>query len=200
MSGEKQPGRVGRVGRAGAYRVVTLLLTAVPVALDQLTKQAAAHGLADGPISVWDGVIEFCYSENRGIAWGFLQNRRWPVVVVTGLMLALLLAALLSGRFRGSRCLTIGGILVVAGGVGNLIDRIVNGYVVDFIHYYKWFDFPIFNVADCCVTIGAILILLYLFFSKDKSEELKEEPTPTKEAADGAASTEPDDTTGGGEA
>ena len=166
------------------YQLILLVATAALIAADQLTKLAAVHGLAGHSVSVWDGVIEFCYSENRGIAWGLFQNRRWIVIAITGLVLAALLVLLLSGRFRQSRLISIGGVMVLAGGVGNLIDRVMNGYVVDFIHYYKWFDFPVFNFADCCVTIGAVLILIHVFFFSGKETEKKEGATDGEQAVD----------------
>ncbi|MBO5796797.1 MAG: signal peptidase II [Clostridia bacterium] len=156
------------------YQLILVVATAVLVALDQITKYLAVHYLyPHNTVSVWDGVIEFCYCENRGIAWGLLQDKRWLVLVATGVMLAFVLAVLMTGRFKSSKLISVGGVLVLAGGIGNLIDRILNGFVIDFIHYYKWFDFPVFNFADCCVTIGAVTILIYVFFfgSKDKPKE-----------------------------
>lgn len=175
------------------YQLLLVLAITALVALDQLTKFWAVRFLSGGEtVSLWDGVLELCYSENTGIAWGLLQDRRWLVVVATGLMLTFLLVVLLSGRFRTSKLVSLGGVLMLAGGVGNLVDRLLLGYVVDFIHYYKWFDFPIFNVADCCVTVGAVLILVYFFFFGSKEKE------PAKEAvADGAASADADRTTDG---
>ncbi len=167
------------------YQLILLVVTAVLIAADQLTKLAAVHGLVNHPVSIWDGVIELCYSENRGIAWGLFQDRRWIVIGITGLVLTALLVVLMSGRFRQSRLISIGGAMVLAGGVGNLIDRVMNGYVVDFIHYYKWFDFPVFNLADCCVTIGAVLILVYVFFFSGKETE-------KEGAADGEQTTDTD--------
>lgn len=174
------------------YQIMLLLAATVLVAADQMTKWAAVRALTDGAVSVWNGVLELRYSENSGIAWGLLQDQRWPVIIATGLVLTFLFVVLMSGRFRQSKLVSLGGVMVLAGGVGNLIDRVANGYVVDFIHYYKWFDFPIFNIADCCVTVGAVLILIYFFFYGGKDNGKKEA------AADGAAATDPDNGTGGG--
>lgn len=175
------------------YQLILLLATAALVAVDQLTKLAAVQQLSGAaPVSLWDGVLELCYSENPGIAWGMLKDHRWLVIVATGIMLTFLLVVLMTGRFKTSKLISLGGVLVLAGGVGNLIDRVANGYVVDFIHYYKWFDFPVFNVADCCVTIGAVLILIYFFFCTSKEKD-----SPKEAAADGAAAADPDSTADG---
>ena len=155
------------------YYCIILTAAGLLVAADQFTKWLAVQHLASGPaFSLWDGVLEFTYSENTGIAWGMLKNSRWIVSVATALMLIAVLYILMSGKIRHQKLLTFGTTLVLAGGLGNLIDRVFNGYVVDFIHYYKWFDFPVFNLADCCITVGAILILIALiFFNKEDEKE-----------------------------
>ena len=162
------------------YSILILLITGALVAADQVTKWIAAQQLMGGDaVAVWPGVIEFRYCENEGIAWGMMEGRRWLVVGVTSLMLLFLLGVLLFGVFKKSRLVTLGGCMVLAGGIGNLIDRVGRGYVVDFIHYFKWFDFPVFNVADCCVTIGAALILIYVFFFSAKDEPKEGAPDGT---------------------
>ena len=172
------------------YQIVLILIVAGLTAADQLIKTAVIQQLCpNGHFLLWDGVLEFCYTENYGIAWGMMQNSRWPVAVLTAVVVVFLLGVLLSGRFKHSRLVSIGGALVIAGGLGNLLDRVLRGFVVDFIHYYKWFDFPVFNVADMCITVGAVLILIYFFFFGSK-EAPKEEPHGTP-LSDG------DSTTGG---
>ncbi len=161
------------------YWILMGSVAAALVVADQLTKAIAVQYLASGEISavpLWNGVLELTYVENYGIAWGMLQNKQWIVTITTSIMLLFVLFALIKRWFAHSRLATTGLLLVFSGGVGNLIDRIVNGYVVDFIHYYKWFDFPVFNFADCCVSIGAVLILIYAFFFSEAKETPKEAP------------------------
>ena len=106
--------------------------------------------------------------------------------------MAFILYMLLSRRFKAYKLVTVSGILIVAGGVGNLIDRIFRGYVVDFISV-TWIGFPIFNIADCCVVIGAVLLLIFFFFIYDDKPAAKLPAGPdgkdvsaaSKEAADG---------------
>ncbi len=117
---------------------------------------------------------------------------RWVFVAVTALIMAFILYMLLSRRFKAYKLVTVSGILIVAGGVGNLIDRIFRGYVVDFISV-TWIGFPIFNIADCCVVIGAVLLLIFFFFIYDDKPAAKLPAGPdgkdvsaaSKEAADG---------------
>ena len=172
------------------YWVILCVIPVVLIAIDQLTKLAAMQFLMDAPaVPIWNGVLELTFVKNFGISWGMLQNQRWVVGVLTAIMLAFVLVVLLSRRLAHSRVGTLGLLMIFSGGIGNLIDRMVNGYVVDFIHYYKWFDFPVFNFADCCVTIGAVLIFVYAFFFIDRSKQscIKEE------AADGTVSCEDND-------
>ncbi len=142
------------------------------VGLDQWTKGLAVKYLMNhGPVSVWDGVFEFLYSENRGAAFGMMQGRQLfffiIAIAVLGAVLYLLWKMPLSKRYMPMAvCL----MMVAAGAVGNMIDRVAQGYVVDFL-YFKLINFPIFNVADCYVTIAAFLLILLVFFYY-KEEEL----------------------------
>lgn len=163
------------------YWLITGVITALLIAIDQLTKLAAVRYLAPAEISaipLWNGVLELTYVKNYGIAWGMFQNQRWIVTIATSIMLLFVLFVLIKRWFINSRLATSGLLLIFAGGIGNLIDRVVNGYVVDFIHYYKWFDFPVFNFADCCVSIGAVLILVYAFFFSESKEEATDGTVP----------------------
>lgn len=179
------------------FQLIVLLLIALLIGIDQLVKWVVVRTIGDGvPVPLIDGVFELQYSENRGAVFGIGQNQgpwlRWVFIVVTVLIMAFILYLLLSRRFQEYKLVTISGILIIAGGTGNLIDRIFRGYVVDFL-YFKWIDFPIFNIADCCVVVGAILLLIFFFFIyEDKpaaklrspSEKAEESGVP-KEAADG---------------
>lgn len=152
-----------------------LLITAALIGIDQLTKWlAVAHLKGSDPVAVIDGIVSFTYTENTGAAWNMFDGQRWILVGLTSLMLLGLLVVLLSGRFRSHKMANVGGVLVVAGGVGNLIDRLWRGYVVDFIKT-DFMDFPIFNVADCFVVIGAITLFVYFVFIYSDSSDKKGE-------------------------
>ncbi len=141
---------------------------------DQLTKRWAVL-LLDGkePIIVIRNVVQFCYLENRGAALGLLQGRRVVFIIITVVVIAVI--AYLYTRLpheRNYRILRILMVFIAAGAVGNFIDRIAQGYVVDFIYFYG-IDFPVFNVADCYVTISVIVLILVLIF-KYKDEDYNE--------------------------
>ncbi len=159
-----------------------LFITAALIGLDQLTKWLAIAELKSAdPVSVIEGILSFTYTENTGAAWNMFDGQRWILVGVTSLMLLGLLVVLLTGRFRLHKMANIGGILVVAGGLGNLIDRVWRGYVVDFIRA-DFIDFPIFNLADCFVVVGAISLFVYfVFLYSDESETKGKAPSAADE-------------------
>jgi signal peptidase II len=143
------------------------------VGLDQWTKKLIVTYLkGNPPFVIWNGIFEFYYSENRGAAFGMLQERQLFFFLVAVLVLGIILYMLLrmpdNRRYR-PLCVCL--MLIASGAVGNMIDRVSQGYVVDFL-YFKLIDFPIFNVADCYVTIAAfLLVLLVMFYYKDEELE-----------------------------
>ncbi len=146
------------------FQGIVFAIIAALVGLDQLTKWLSVVYLKSGdPVTLIPGVLQLSYTENEGAAFGMLQGGRWFFVVLTGIMMVALLAFLFSGKMRRFRLFHISVVLIVAGGIGNLIDRIVQGYVVDFIET-TLFSFPLFNLADCFVVIGSVLLLIFYGF------------------------------------
>jgi len=137
--------------------------------MDQLTKILVVENLKDRePFILIKGVFELQYLENRGAAFGILENQKIFFIISGVIILAGI--GYVYTRIPDSRKympLRIVSILMAAGAVGNMIDRIRNSYVIDFL-YFKLIDFPIFNVADCYVTIAAgLLMVLFLFIYKE---------------------------------
>lgn len=146
------------------------ILSAVLIAVDQVTKQLAVFFLKDQPaIPLWEGVFEFRYCENPGIAFSLLENQRLLFIPATCLVMIVLVIMMLRSDLRHSKLFSLSCAMILAGGIGNLIDRIAYKYVIDFL-YFKLIDFPIFNFADCCVVIGAILLFAYLLFGCKDSD------------------------------
>lgn len=145
----------------------------VLVAIDQFTKYGAILYLKGKTAKkIISGIFELQYLENHGAAFGILQNQRWFLLVITVLILGAI-AYLYTRLPNGKRYfpLRFTALLVAAGAVGNMADRIINGYVVDFF-YFSLIDFPIFNVADCYVVVAAcIAIVLIGFYYKDEDFE-----------------------------
>lgn len=141
--------------------------------LDQYTKYLAITDLKDhSAVSLIDGILELQYLENKGAAFGMLQNKKTLFIFMTVVMLTVIFYVFF--KLPQQKKFIIWQVfmcLICAGGIGNMIDRIRFDYVVDFI-YFKVIDFPVFNVADIMITIGTVLFfIVVLFFVKE--EELQ---------------------------
>ena len=150
-------------------------LMAVLVCLDQLSKMWAVETLRPmlpKSIDIIKGVFELHYLENTGMAFGLFANQQIFFYIVTGIFV-IIGGYILYKTPENKRFLPMNIIVTVilAGAFGNLIDRAMNQYVVDFL-YFSLIDFPIFNVADCYVTIGVILVAVWMVFVY-KDAELK---------------------------
>ena len=152
------------------FLFLDILLFVVLVYLDQITKSLAVTCLKDKPAFVLiNYVFELHYLENRGAAFGMLQNQKILFVAIASIMLTVIVYMLIKiPRNKHYFALEFLLVLVASGAVGNLIDRISLGYVVDFF-YFKLIDFPIFNVADIYVSVSCIfLAVLLIFFYKEQ--------------------------------
>lgn len=152
---------------------IALLFILLAVAFDQLCKYlAVVHLKGKESIKLIPGVFELQYLENRGAAFGIMQNKQIFFIAITCIIMAAILY--FYGRIPHEKkyfLMKICMILLCAGAIGNLIDRAMNNYVVDFL-YFSLIDFPIFNVADCYVVVACFLFaFLILFYYKD--EDLK---------------------------
>lgn len=140
------------------------------IIFDQITKLLAVTYLKNQPIDIIKGVFKLQYLENRGAAFGMLQNQLVFFIIsgllIVGASLYIYLKLPATKRFIPARlCL----ILVVAGGIGNMIDRIRLNYVIDFL-YFELIDFPIFNVADIYVTVSMFLLVILILFYYTEDE------------------------------
>lgn len=145
------------------------------VLLDQYTKfLVVAYLKGREPLVIWKGVFELLYSENRGAAFGLMQGRQLFFFLVAVFVLLVAAFAMVrmpswkNSRYHGMK---ICAIMITAGAVGNMIDRMRLGYVVDFL-YVRLIDFPIFNVADIYVTTAtAALLFMICFYYKEEDME-----------------------------
>ena len=130
------------------------------IVLDQLTKLLAVKYLMDGSVTVIPWLIDFTYVENRGMAWGLLADQRW--IFMTASVIAIVaLSVFLYMRRSPNLLYGIAISAIISGGIGNMIDRTVLGYVVDFLEV-TFMDFPVFNVADSFVSVGAVGLIVLL--------------------------------------
>ena len=137
------------------------------VAVDQLTKAWAVSALADGPTQVFGDTVKLELARNSGSAFSRFQGYT-PVLAVLAIVITTLIARAV--RHASDRWVIIGLVLVLGGALGNLTDRLarspgfLRGYVVDFVAVGWW---PLFNVADSCVTVGAIVLVIRTMFARD---------------------------------
>jgi len=144
--------------------IKAIALTLILTAIDQLTKIWAADALADGPFVLIKGVFELHYLENHGAAFGILQNARIFFIVLT--IAFLIFMGYIFVRIPADRYMLPIRLLipvVAAGAIGNFIDRLLFGYVRDFL-YFSLINFPIFNVADIYVTVSAAVFFIIIAF------------------------------------
>lgn len=137
------------------------------VAFDQITKYFASLKLADGSVAKFiPGVVQFKYAENTGMAFSMLSGARWVFIALTVVVCVGVFYYLFSNRCKNLWLYWSLGV-ILSGGIGNLIDRIRFGYVVDFIEP-TFVNFAIFNIADCAVTCGAVVLVGYLLYDAFK--------------------------------
>ena len=147
------------------HYITALISVVVLVCIDQFTKYLVVGHLKDRPAYVLiRNIFQLEYLENRGAAFGIFQNQRWFFVIMT--VVILVIVSWFYGRTPVEKRylpLRICMIVLTAGAIGNFIDRLTRGYVVDFF-YFSLIDFPIFNVADIYVTVTFIVLVLLIFF------------------------------------
>ncbi|MBR5799618.1 MAG: signal peptidase II [Lachnospiraceae bacterium] len=147
------------------------ILLAILIALDQFTKYLAVIKLKSQPAyNIIDGVLEFNYLENRGAAFGMLQNQKIFFVFVAAIFLCVIVYVLIKvPTDKKFNSLHIFLTMIAAGAIGNMIDRLRFDYVVDFI-YIVLINFPIFNVADIYVTVSTFFFIIQILFVYEEND------------------------------
>lgn len=156
------------------FNVVSLFVAGVLIFFDQFTKYLITRDLTGGKeIVIWKGVFKLVSHKNTGAVWGIMSNLTGLLVVISFVILGGIIFAFIKLPYSNRRLIPIKVItvLVFSGAVGNLIDRIRLKYVVDFL-YFELINFPVFNVADCYITVSMfVLILLFIFYYRDEDFE-----------------------------
>lgn len=148
------------------------LIIIIITVLDQVTKSLVANNIEYREmIPVIDGFFYITYHKNPGAAWGIFSGGRYFFIVFTILLSAVMVYALFKSK---NSLLKLSLSLILGGAVGNLIDRIVSGSVVDFLDFYFGsYNFPTFNVADSFIVIGTILLSVYIVFFYKEGDKQK---------------------------
>ena len=145
---------------------IALAVGIVLAALDQVFKYLIVSNFELGQVQpLIPGVLNLTYIRNEGVAFGMFAGMQWLFIALTVVMLALIIFYMFKKRPQ-SPFFYFTVALIVGGGIGNLIDRIAYGYVVDYLSLT--FFSPVCNFADYCITIGVILLAVYLLFFSDK--------------------------------
>jgi len=151
------------------------ILTAALVAIDQLVKYLVrSHIPLGGNVPFLPYLLDLTYVQNTGAAFSMLRSHTW-VLTLTSTVVVLAMCALIVKGFFKNALGRWAAALVLAGGVGNLIDRALFGFVTDMLQTV-FMDFPVFNVADCCITVGVPLLFLYVWFYVGKDEKKEDGP------------------------
>ena len=140
------------------------------IILDFCVKYWARLSLSQvNTIPLWENVFHFTYVENRGAAFGILQNQRLFFLVLG--IVALIVIGYATYKYKNrSLWMSLGLTFLSAGAVGNMIDRIFLGYVVDFLDF-RLIDFPVFNIADIFVCTGAAMVAIFIVFIEEKQKK-----------------------------
>ncbi len=149
--------------------ILSIIAIVVLVSLDQFVKYLTVTHLMLKPIVLIENIFELTYVENKGAAWSILENQIWFFILMTVIILALIAYAFYK-KMIYTKLGQISLVLICAGAIGNLIDRITHGYVIDMFSF-KLINFPVFNVADICIVCGGILFVYYMMFQHDKYAE-----------------------------
>lgn len=118
-------------------------------------------------IKIIDNFFYITYVRNTGAAWSMFAGNRWMLVIVSLIIIVLIILYMIKNK-PGSKLEKIGYSMILGGSIGNLFDRIVYGYVIDFFDFYIFgYDYPIFNLADSFILVGVLLLVIYTWRCKD---------------------------------
>ena len=155
------------------------ILTAALVVLDQVVKLLVRANIPlGGSVPFLPCILDLTYVQNTGAAFSLLRQHTWLLTVTSAAVVLVMCALIVKGFFKNA----LGrwsAALVLAGGMGNLIDRVLFGFVTDMFQT-TFMDFAVFNVADCCITVGVPLLFLYvwLYVGKDEKKEDEADESP----------------------
>lgn len=145
--------------------ILYIVIIFVSVVIDQVVKYLCSLYIKPiGSVSIIDNIIGLRYCENTGAAFSILEGKTWFFIILTTLLVLVFGTYLFAGKIMTTAA-AISVSFIVAGGLGNLIDRCLHGYVIDMFEFL-FIDFAIFNVADVFVTCGAVVFILCYAFSR----------------------------------
>ena len=160
------------------FKIISVVIGFLLLGLDQWSKQwAITHLEGAGTVPALPGLFNFDFlpNGNDGAAWGMLSGKQTLLIAATAVMLLAIIIYMVAKRKKMANMAFLSLILVVSGGVGNLIDRVAQGYVdlwdLRTVLREEWNRFPTFNVADIAITVGVALLVIYILFIDGKKEK-----------------------------
>ena len=161
--------------------IINILIIVLCIAADQLTKICAAANLKDiSTLPIIENIFHFTYVYNRGAAFGMLADHRWVFMILSVVGIAAIFVYLTVTKPK-SWWMRLALCFIVGGGVGNMIDRIARGYVIDFIDC-RFINFYVFNVADSFVCVGCAMFIIAVIIDEVRERKLKKSAGEDKNA------------------
>lgn len=157
------------MSRRGIQMITGIILIVALILLDQITKLIIVKTMNYGEsITVIKDFFYITSHRNTGAAWGIFQGKLWFFIIVTIISLGIFAYLMKDFDLKENTLYSVSLILLIGGTIGNFIDRIFRHEVVDFLHFilFKKYDFPVFNVADTCLTVGVTLLAISVLFGK----------------------------------
>lgn len=149
--------------------ILSFAIMVAVIVIDQVSKQlVVTHLMPIGDYPLIRDVLHLTYSENRGAAFSMLEDHRWVFLVTSTVAILAILVGMVLYRKKLNLPLAVSLSFIVGGGIGNMIDRLALGYVVDFINV-ELIHFAIFNAADSFICIGAAILFIYMIFFDGKT-------------------------------
>lgn len=162
--------------------MLTLIIALCVVIADQVSKAIVVSNIElHTGAGFIPGLISFYHTQNTGAAFSMLSDKPWVFMVLSTVMIAAI-SWFLYKEYRRHPLLTVALSLILGGGIGNMIDRVRLGYVTDFLRF-EFIEFAVFNVADSCITVGAVLLVVYLVFFESKVEKRLKDAKTAGEAS-----------------
>lgn len=153
--------------------IVLAIIILLIIIIDQITKFAVVKNIYNSDMVILKDVLKFTYVENRGGAYGIGNDSTLMFIIVNSVVITLITKFILSKKNEISTYVLVNLGLILAGGIGNLVDRIFRGFVVDYIDFNPLIKFPVFNIADICVVLGCMLIIINLIINTIKERKNK---------------------------
>lgn len=149
-----------------------IIITIMLIIIDQISKYFIVSNKNILPKVIINNIFKLNYCENRGIAFGIGEGTVQLISIITMIIIVIILIAIFVNYSKIDKKILLGSSLLIAGGIGNLIDRVFRLCVIDYLDFSDIFNFPIFNFADICVVIGVVIIgIAYLMIDRGENIE-----------------------------